>query len=371
MSVDVAGGTPERKELTLPRDVKQLTLIGIFGLMLFAALYLTGEIVVPILLAFVLNMVLQPFMQFLVGWHFPRFIAALLIVLLLLGAFVGLAFMLAAPAAEWMAKAPESVSRLEKRLSGLTALAKRIQKAGHDVEKISDDPSAPPPVSVKGPALSTFLLSGTRAAVTGALTTVLLLFFLLVMGNQFLRRTVEILPRLRDKKQAVDISYEIQHTVSTYLGTVTVMNGAVGVLTGAAAYFCGLGDPLLWGAVAFLLNFVPIIGPLICAVVIALAGLLTFDTLWMGLLPAGIYLVIHLIEGESITPMLLARQFTLNPVLVIMSLVFWYWMWGVMGALLAVPMLATFKIVCDRIQPLMALGHFLGTEGREVSSTPQ
>lgn len=371
MSVDVVGTAPERKELTLPTDLKQLTLIGIFGLLLFYALYLTGEIVVPILVAFVMNMVLQPAMQFLVGWHFPRVVAALIIVTLLLAVVIGLGFALAGPAAEWMAKAPESVSRLETRLSALTTLAKRIQKAGHVVEKMSDDPAEPPVVSVKGPPISNFLLSGTRSAFTGALTIVVLLFFLLVMGNQFLRRTVEILPRLRDKKQAVDISYEIQHTLSTYLGTVTAMNAAVGVLTGIAVYFCGLGDPVLWAAVAFLLNFIPIVGPLVCTAILALAGLLTFDTLGAGLLPAGIYLVIHLIEGESITPMLLARQFTLNPVLVIISLVFWYWMWGVMGALLAVPLLATFKIVCDRIQPLMALGHFIGTEAREIASTPQ
>ena len=110
----------------------------------------------------------------------------------------------------------------------------------------------------------------------------------------------------------------------------------------------------------------PIIGPLIGIFMLGLAGFLTFDTTWQALLPAAIYLVIHFVEGESITPILLARQFTLNPVLVIISLVFWYWMWGVAGALLAVPMLAILKIVCDRIQSLMALGHFLGTEAREI-----
>ena len=124
-------------------------------------------------------------------------------------------------------------------------------------------------------------------------------------------------------------------------------------------YLCGLGDPLLWGAAAFLLNYVPILGPLFGIAIFVLAGMLSFDSLWSALLPAALYLGIHLGEGETLTPMLLARRFTLNPVLVILSLVFWFWMWGVPGAILAVPMLAILKIVSDRVRPLKALGHVL------------
>jgi predicted PurR-regulated permease PerM len=149
-----------------------------------------------------------------------------------------------------------------------------------------------------------------------------------------------------------------------------MMNLAVGLLTGVSAYFCGLSDPILWASVAFLLNYIPFVGPLVCGAILTLAGLLSFDPIWQALLPAGIYLAIHVAEGEIVTPSLLARRLTLNPVLVIISLVFWYWMWGVAGALLAVPMLATLKIVCDRVQPLAAIGHFLGTEAREMQTAP-
>jgi predicted PurR-regulated permease PerM len=115
----------------------------------------------------------------------------------------------------------------------------------------------------------------------------------------------------------------------------------------------------LWGATAFLLNYIPILGPLFGTFIFLLAGLLSFDGLWWALLPPALYLGIHLVEGETLTPMLLARRFTLNPVLVILALVFWFWMWGVPGAILAVPMLAIVKIVCDRVRPLKILGHFL------------
>jgi len=157
----------------------------------------------------------------------------------------------------------------------------------------------------------------------------------------------------------VDISQQIEADISAYLLTITAMNAAVGVATGVAMYLCGLGDPLLWGATAFLLNYVPILGPLFGVATFVPAGMLSFDGLWPALLPAALYFGIHLAEGETLTPMLLARRFTLNPVLVILSLVFWFWMWGVPGAILAVPMLAILKIVSDRVRPLKALGHVL------------
>src|SRR6202007_121696 len=144
-------------------------------------------------------------------------------------------------------------------------------------------------------------------------------------------RLVEILPRFRNKRQAVDISQQIESDVAAYLFTITIMNLAVGVATGTVMAFCGVGDPILWGTVAFLLNYIPILGPMIGVVVFLLAGLLSIDLLWLAFLPAWLYLLIHLVEGETVTPVLLARRFAINPVLVILSVVFWYWMWGVPG----------------------------------------
>jgi predicted PurR-regulated permease PerM len=190
-------------------------------------------------------------------------------------------------------------------------------------------------------------------------TTVLFLYFLLVSGDNFQRRLVEILPRFSSMRQAVDISQQIESDISAYLVTITIMNATVGIATAIVMWLTGVGDPILWGTVAFLLNYAPIVGPVSCVLIFLLAGLLTIDTFWQAFLPAGLYLGIHLVEGEAVTPLLLARRFTLNPVLVILSLVFWFWMWGIPGAILSVPMLAIAKIVCDRIRPLAAIGHFL------------
>jgi predicted PurR-regulated permease PerM len=185
------------------------------------------------------------------------------------------------------------------------------------------------------------------------------LFFILVSGETFLRRLVEILPRFKDKRQVVDISQEIEDDLSVYLATITMMNAAVGVATGAVAWLCGLGDPFLWGTMAFLLNYVPILGPTAGVIMFFIAGLVMLDPLWMAFVPAGLYILIHVAEGETVTPMLLAHRFTVNPVLVMIGVFFWYWMWGVVGAILATPLLAMTKIVCDRIEPLKPVGHFL------------
>jgi predicted PurR-regulated permease PerM len=219
----------------------------------------------------------------------------------------------------------------------------------------SSNAAAAPP----SPTLLTKLFTGTRNFASGFFTTVLFLFFLLVFGDIFLHRLVEILPRFSSKRQVVDISQQVESDISAYLVTITIMNAAVGFATALTMWLTGVGDPILWGTVAFLLNYVPILGPVLGALIFLLVGLLSFDMLWQALLPAGLYLGIHLIEGETVTPMLLARRFTLNPVLVIISLVFWFWMWGIPGAILSVPILAIAKIICDRVRPLVAFGHFL------------
>jgi predicted PurR-regulated permease PerM len=354
---------PDR--MKLPRNPQTLLLLGIFILLLFYGLYLAGSILLPIIFAGVLYLVLQPAMRQAARFHIPRALAAILMITLVIGSIGALGVTVAAPAAEWVSKAPESLRRIDAQLWLLKRPIADLENASKQIERIAEGPApSVTPVALAGPGVTGLLFSGTRNMLIGLGTTVVLLFFLLISGDLFLRRFVEILPTLSNKKQAVEISREIESNISAYLATVSLMNLGVGVLTGLAAAVCGLSDPILWGTMAFLLNYVPILGPLCGVILLFLASLLSFGTLWQAMLPAGIYLGIHLLEGEIVTPMLLARRFILNPVLVVVSLVFWYWMWGIAGALLAVPMLATTKIICDRIKPLMALGHFLGSEPR-------
>jgi predicted PurR-regulated permease PerM len=346
-------------EHTTP-DIKNVFQGGTFLLALLAAFYVASEIVLPIVVAFVLMLVLQPAMRVLQRVHVPRGISAMILILVLFGVPAGLSTVLSGPAASWAQKLPESIPKLQERLSFLGKPVAAIQKLISRAETLTQGAApAPLPVAVEGSGLSQRLLNGTRAIVSGLLEMVLVLFFLLLSGDTFLRRLVEVLPTFKNKRQAVEISQQIESDISAYLTTITIMNVVVGAATATVAAVCGLGDPLLWGTVAFLLNYVPILGPMIGVVIFLLAGLIAIDTLWVAFVPAGLYLSIHMIEGEAVTPMLLAHRFTINPVLVVVSLVFWYWMWGVPGAILSTPMLAVIKIMCDRIKSLTAFGHFI------------
>ena len=247
----------------------------------------------------------------------------------------------------------------------LPRIEERLRFVSEPIEKMhrflnrADTMGRPAASAGSNLGLTETLFRGTQHFASGLFETILVLFFLLVSGDMFLRRLVEIMPRFKDKRQVVDISQQVEGNISAYLLTITFMNALVGIATAAVMWGCGVGDPVLWGVVAFLLNFVPIIGPIVGVALFLFAGLLEIPTFWQALLPAGLYFVIHVLEGETITPILLARRFTLNPVLVIISLIFWFWMWGVPGAILSVPMLAITKIICDGIGPLNSIGHFL------------
>ncbi|CAM5774785.1 AI-2E family transporter [Labrys miyagiensis] len=346
---DVVADEVEREPPSRKVDAKLVVLACLLVLASLTAAYLASAILLPLVLAFVLKLLFQPAMRQLERISVPRGLAALLVILAFFGLIVGLGAAVSGPAAEWAGRLPQGLPRLEEKLHFLSRPIQTFQNFMRQMGASSD-----PGIDFLGT-----LFQGTQHFASGFFETVLILFFLLMSGDTFLRRTVEILPRFSDKRQAVELSQQIEQNISIYLVTITFMNTLVGLATGLTMWATGLGDPVLWGVMAFILNYVPIMGPVAGVAIFTFAGLLTIEDTVMAFLPAGLYLVIHLIEGEIVTPMLLAKRFTLNPVLVILSLIFWFWAWGVAGAILAVPMLAIFKIVCDGIKPLHPIGHFL------------
>ncbi len=332
-------------------------------------LYFAAAFLLPFTLAIVLYLLLSPAMRFLSKrLHLPRALAALLLIIVLFGLVGGVAAAISVPATEWVGRIPQSLPTIQQKLGFLQAPLSYIQ---HGYERLSGmmggSPSTGP--SAGGvPGLSSLtslggsLLAGAKNMLADAFTILLLLYFFLYAGDTLLRRLVEVLPTWEDKRRAVQIASEIEDNVASYLATITVMNTLVGTLNGVSVWLLGMPNPLLFGTLAFLLNYVPILGPMTGIGVFFVVGLFTFSQPLFALVPAGIYLAIHVMEGETITPMLLARRLTLNPVLVIVSLFFWDWMWGVPGALLSVPLLAVTKIVCDHLPGLTALGHMLGAD---------
>jgi predicted PurR-regulated permease PerM len=362
-------------------SVVQVCLIILTLLAIVYTLYFGAGIILPFVLALVLAMVLGPAMRVLNRrLHIPRMIVALLLIVALFSVVGALGYALSVPASAWIAKAPQSLSALKDKLSFLQRPIQLIDQGVHDLQNAmspgEEEPAGQQVVTVKQPSdvsshvlgIGSTVLAGGRAFLGQGFTGMLLLFFFLASSESLLRRFVEILPRFDDKRRAVSMVTEIEDSISQYLLTITMMNALVGLLNGAAVWLLGMPDPLLFGTLAFLLNYVPILGPITGVVIFFFVGVFSFPSIWQAFIPAAIYLGIHILEGETITPMLLARRFTLSPVMVISSLMFWDWLWGIPGALLSTPLLAVTKIVCDHIEVLTPLGHLLGASAETRKS---
>lgn len=354
-------------------DSRSVSLAVLATLAVFFTLYAAAGIILPLLLAVVLTLLLLPGKRLLTErLRLPAALAALLLILALLAAVAGVVFALTLPASNWLAKLPQTATTLEQKLRFVGPVVEFVQHGLQRLQGVLQGgqssgavAAAPPPAAAPQPSanlggIGLVVLEGTRAALGQLLILVVTLFFTLAYGDSLLRRVVEVMPTFGEKRQVVEIAGEIERNISTYLLTITVMNLFTGSANFLQMWLLGYPDPLLWGTLAFLLNYIPILGPFTGVVIFFLVGLFVKSGIGAALLPPAIYLAVHVLEGESITPMLLARRFTLNPVLVIVSLFFWDWMWGVVGAFMAVPLLAIAKIFCDHVPALTPLGHVLG-----------
>jgi predicted PurR-regulated permease PerM len=304
---------------------------------------------------------LSPAVRWLKRLRISEPVGAGLLVASLLGVVSVSAYRLSGPAAEWVARAPESIDRVRHRLEALRKPVERMTQAAQQVERATDvAPDRTPEVEIKGPSLVSQLFGGTTAFLNGAMVVVFLTYFLLAAGDLFLQKLVTVLPQFQDKKKAVQIARETEAQISVYLFTTVLINAGVGIVTGLVLYLLGMPNPVLWGVVAGVLNFVPYIGALVNTVVLALAALLTFDTVGRALLIPAAFLALNLIESNLVTPMILGRRMRLNTVAVFVGLIFWWYLWGIVGAIIAVPVMAALKIVCDHVESLAPFGEFLG-----------
>ncbi len=350
--------------LSGPLDVRSVSLTGIFVLLVFYTLYFAKPFFLPVFLAVLLNFLLSPIVRGLKRIHVPETIGAGIVILFVLGLVGYSVYALGAPAGQWLDKAPQGMRTIERRIRPIQGQVKDVQRTAEQVQKevgrMTGKDSATQEVRVQGASLSGTVLNRTQSILAGTAVVVILLYFLLASGDLFLRKLVRVLPRLEDKRRAVEIARHTERHISTYLATVTLINVVLGLVVGGAMALVGLPNPMLWGVVAAVLNYIPYLGPIVTLGVVTIVSLLTFDEIGRALVAPVVYFAINMTEGNFVTPMILGRRLTLNPVAVFSSLIFWGWLWGVAGALLAVPILATFKIFCDHIEPLAPIGEFLG-----------
>lgn len=349
-----------------PLDVRSIALTGILILLVFYSLYFAREFVMPVVLAFLLTFLLAPVVRALRRVGVPETIGAALVILAFLSGVGYGVYSLSGPARDWIERAPEGMRRVERRVRDLQRPVTEVREAAEQVQEQVEEMAGqgrrqrPTEVQLEGETLTGLVFTTTQAFLAGAVVTVILLYFLLASGDLFLRKLVRVLPRLRDKKAAIEIARDMEDHVSTYLVTMTLINLGLGLAVGAAMRLAGMPNPVLWGAAAAVMNFVPYLGPLVTLVMIALVSLLTFEDLGRAMIAPALYLGLNALEGYVVTPMLLGRRLLLNPVVIFLGIIFWGWLWGIPGALLAVPILVSFKIFCDHIEPLSPIGEFLG-----------
>jgi predicted PurR-regulated permease PerM len=270
------------------------------------------------------------------------------------------------PALLWINEAPQHLTELRQRVQKLVPPGARFSEAAAAVNNLGAteaekkaEQKLMPTVQLKDSRGTDSILNWTGTFLAGVGETLVLLYLLLASGDMFLQKLVHVMPTLHDKKRAVEISHEVQQNISNYLFSVSLINLGLGVVVSGGLYFMGVPHAAMWGLFVALVNFVPYFGPCAGVLVLGAVGLLTFDRLWQGLLPAGWYLLLHTLEANLITPVLLGRRFTLNPVVIFVSLIFWTWLWGVPGALLSVPILVSVKVVCDRVPAMSSVSELL------------
>ncbi len=364
-------GTAETKQSVW---VRSAALSGIFFLMSMYTMYFAAALIMPIVLALLLSLALSPVAGLLERLYVPRPIGALLVMLAVSAVMAAAVYALASPAAKWLEKAPTELQKMEYKLAWVKEPIRKIEatreqiedlaSAGRSTEAEATAAAAAAAAESSQPSFSLInaVLTRTPEVFFGIAVMLILLYFLLASGDAFLKKLVRIAPSLRDKIRVVETARDIQQHVSVYLGTITLINIGVGIAVSLGMYLAGMPNPILWGTMTGVLNFIPYLGVAISIVIVTFASLLTFETVGQVLLPPALIFAVNVVEGQFLTPIITGRRLALSPVAIFITLVVLGWMWGIIGVLIAVPVLATIKLVCDQLEPLSSVATLLGRD---------
>jgi predicted PurR-regulated permease PerM len=349
-------------------------IVGIFFILLFGALYLAASFVLPVIIALLFTLVLSPVVRFMRRrlriWE-P--VSAFVLVIGALATLISGFYMLSDPITQIVNNAPRYIEAVDAEMRAVQDRLDRLRTAQQRAETTVDAQSPvpeedqPDEVVVKNPDLvdsATTALPQIGASIAFSL---IFLFFLLASGDLFYQKLIKSMATLSDKKRALHIAHDIERELSRYLFTITMINIGLGVAVGSALWWVGMPTPVIFGALATLLNFIPYIGSLLGIALVGVIALAEFGELTAALAPVLLYLACTTLEGQFITPMIVGRRLEMNAAAVFLSVAFWGWIWGVVGMFLAVPVMVTIKVFASYIQPLEAFGDFLSVESKPGS----
>ena len=345
---------PESAATAYHRDrlLAALALMGGIGLVLAVpfALRAGAEFFLPVTAALVIAVALVPLLEWLERRRVPSPFAALLCVILFLGiANVAVASIIL-PASDWFALLPQRIVRIRTNLSPVieiyASLERFINETMATMARTSS--SAARTVTVETPnSLLDIVASSAPFAIIQMFFAILVIYFFLSGWTRMRQRTITSRGSFSSAMTTARVIQQMVDATSAYLSTITLINAALGLTVSVALWLVGMPTPVMWGGIVAILNYVPYLGPIAAALLLALGGLMTFADPWYALVPAAIFIAIHLVEANVLTPTLVGKRLTINPLLILLALSFWGWVWGTTGALLAVPLLIILKTILD------------------------
>ncbi len=335
--------------------------LGIFIILLFSSLYFAREFFMPVVLAFLFALTLTPIVRFLRKRGIPSPISATLLVFFTAGSITVAGYVLSGPVTDLVNEAPKIGVQIREKLSELRDPIDRLLRISRDIDEATDNVAATDTqrVVVQQPGIVSRAAGNLLSAGTTVAITLMLTVFLLASGTLFYEKIVQSFGTLSDKKRALRIVYDVEREISHYLLTVAIINFGLGTAIGLGLWAIGMPMPFVWGAAAALLNFLPYIGAAMTIIGVAAVSLVSFETLTMAAIPPAFVLMCNIIESQIVTPVTVGRRLELNAVAVFIAVAFWSWLWGFIGALIAVPLLVVVKVFCDHFDELRPIGNFL------------
>ena len=343
---------------SIRRSLQMLVLIS-----LFVTAYFAKDLILPIMLGFLLALTLSPIARGLYRMGLPYVVSAILLVTTTAIVIMSVVVLSAGTVAVWSDEIPRMGAEIRLKLAEVSDAVETVRNATEQVDKMAEsEDNQVQEVAVRQPGLMDAAMNTVSKTGASLLVILILALFLLSSGELFYLRLVQSMPTLDGKKRALQTVYAVEKRVSRYLLTIAAINAGLGTSVGLYLTALGLPSAYIWGIAAFLLNFLPYIGGIGGVILVAGFSIVTFDNLYYALLaPAG-YLFMTTVEGQIITPWLVGRRLEMNTVAVFLTVVFWGWLWGIPGALVAVPFLVVFKVICENFEPLHTIGNFLSGE---------
>lgn len=330
--------------------VGDVAVTGIFALAMLAALYLMKEVVVPVILAWVVANILLPVVAWMERRGLPRVPSVAIVALAMIAVLLTVITLLSLPLTYWLGRATELGAMLREKLQSMSGPLDLLNELSRAVGQVTG--SSGPGLRVEE---STNIVSGIIGILTPAVTQGILflgaLVFYMIYQKQIKNRSVLVLPSREARLTALRIYADIERNTTVYFGTFTIVNLCLGVATTILAWAVGLPNPMLWGVLAAVLNYIPYIGAALMIAILFLIGLFTFPTISEALIAPLIYTAMTTVEGHFVTPALMGRRMTLNPFAVFLAIGFWTWMWGPIGAFVAVPILMTTIVTFRHLFP--------------------